>query len=159
MGVLCDEKQWTKLLDMVPDDDLRAQLAQRWAAPSCSSTPGEKWVELVESVDKIVAKGASNNKRNFSQGDQRKRNLIELRTCLQEIVFSYLYPRLDANVSKQRNHLLKSPFAVHPKTGRVCVPVDARAIEEFDPFTVPTLGQLQDELNKSDKAAGSGEKI
>jgi DNA primase small subunit len=63
-------------------------------------------------------------------------------------VFSYLYPRLDANVSKQRNHLLKSPFAVHPKTGRVCVPVNASRIEEFDPFTVPTLGQLQDELNK-----------
>jgi DNA primase small subunit len=109
----------------------------------------------------------------FSQNDERKRS-IGLRTCLQEIVFAYLYPRLDANVSKQRNHLLKSPFAVHPKTGkklyreittsfvlhiltmekikkkigRVCVPVDVKKVDEFDPFIVPTLGQLQEELNE-----------
>ena len=57
-------------------------------------------------------------------------------------------------MSKMQNHLLKSPFCVHPKTGRVCVPIDARKIEEFDPFTVPTLPQLMDELdlfNKNEK--------
>jgi DNA primase small subunit len=156
-GVLSEEKHWTKVLDMVPDDDLRSHLASKWASPSCGLSPREKWAELVQGVDKIIAKAAPNNKRlSQSNGDQRKRNLYELRTCIQEIVLSYLYPRLDANVSKQRNHLLKSPFAVHPKTGRVCVPVNAAAVEEFDPFTVPTLGQLQDELNNNTTKEGSG---
>ncbi|KAF8917907.1 DNA primase catalytic subunit [Mucidula mucida] len=74
-----------------------------------------------------------------------------LSAAMQDIVLQYTYPRLDAEVSKKRNHLLKAPFCVHPKTGRVCVPVDPAKVEEFDPETVPTVGQLLDELNRLNK--------
>ena len=47
-----------------------------------------------------------------------------------------------------QNHLLKSPFCVHPKTGRVCVPIQVESIEEFDPFEVPTLPRLMKELDE-----------
>lgn len=60
----------------------------------------------------------------------------------------HTYPRLDVNVSTHRNHLLKAPFAVHPKTGKVCVPlVDVSRAEEFDPDGVPTLETMLGEIN------------
>jgi len=58
---------------------------------------------------------------------------------LEEIMLQYAYPRLDINVTKGLNHLLKSPFCVHPKTGKVCLPFHPRAAEKFDPCSVPTL--------------------
>jgi DNA primase small subunit len=77
---------------------------------------------------------------------------------MEDVILQYTYPRIDAEVSKHRNHLLKSPFVVHPGTGRVCVPVNPAVAEEFDPETVPTVGQLLHELNgisaESDEAKG-----
>jgi len=97
-----------------------------------------------------------------------------------ELKFQLCYPRLDINVSKQLNHLLKSPFCVHPKTGtqpqitgivggstdanalsatfafvfagRVCVPIDPKRADEFDPTTVPTISDLLHELDSFDPA-------
>lgn len=44
--------------------------------------------------------------------------------------------------------------AVHPKTGRVCVPIDPAHVREFDPFVVPTLGQLARQIDHYDKEHG-----
>ncbi len=72
---------------------------------------------------------------------------------MQDIVLQYTYPRLDAEVSKHRNHLLKAPFCIHPKTGRVCVPVDPMTIDKFNPEKVPTAFQLIQELDSLPAAA------
>ncbi|XP_073939796.1 DNA primase small subunit isoform X3 [Castor canadensis] len=64
-----------------------------------------------------------------------------------EIMLQYCFPRLDINVSKGINHLLKSPFSVHPKTGRISVPIDLHKVDQFDPFTVPTISSVCRELD------------
>nr|XP_008539563.1 PREDICTED: DNA primase small subunit [Equus przewalskii] len=64
-----------------------------------------------------------------------------------EIMLQYCFPRLDINVSKGINHLLKSPFSVHPKTGRISVPIDLQKVDQFDPFAVPTISSICHELD------------
>ncbi|KAF0533393.1 DNA primase small subunit [Gigaspora margarita] len=71
----------------------------------------------------------------------------QLQICNLEIIFQYNYPRLDESVSKNVNHLLKSPFYVHPKIGRACVLIQPDDCENFDPFEVPTVSSLYQELN------------
>eukprot|EP01066_Platyproteum_vivax_P009739 Platyproteum_vivax@DN430_c0_g1_i2.p2 len=77
--------------------------------------------------------------------------------ALDEITLLYTYPRLDINVSKAMNHLLKAPFCVHPKSGRVCVPVmfsdeNDLSLGKFNPLNVPTLEELILELETGKKA-------
>lgn len=67
-----------------------------------------------------------------------------------ELVLQFTYPRLDINVSKTMNHLLKIPFVVHPKTGRFCVPI-------FDPDNfsfseVPTLADYVEDFERTGTA-------
>lgn len=54
---------------------------------------------------------------------------------------------MDIEVSKKLNHLLKSPFVVHPGTGRVCVPIDTKYLDDFNPLEVPTIQGLLSEID------------
>lgn len=69
-----------------------------------------------------------------------------LRANMMEIVFSYTFPRVDVEVTKGVNHLLKAPFCAHPKTGKICIPMDVHDIENFDPNNQPTLRTIHEEL-------------
>jgi len=51
----------------------------------------------------------------------------------------YAYPKLDEKVTTGLNHLLKSPFCVHPKSGRVAVPFSVAEVSTFDLEKVPRI--------------------
>ncbi|XP_058791181.1 DNA primase small subunit-like isoform X2 [Phymastichus coffea] len=66
---------------------------------------------------------------------------------IEEIKIQYVYPRIDLQVTHSLSHLLKSPFSIHPKTGIIGVPIDYTKIDEFDPFSLPTVAQLMDQID------------
>ncbi|XP_060620151.2 DNA primase small subunit [Anolis sagrei] len=110
-----------------------------------------------ESYEKVLALVPESVRENISSEFRKKnhdslqrwsilKKQIKQRTEW-EIMLQYCFPRLDINVSKGINHLLKSPFSVHPKTGRISVPIDLKKVDEFDPFAVPTISQLCHELD------------
>ncbi|KAI5190227.1 DNA primase small subunit [Nematocida minor] len=57
-------------------------------------------------------------------------------------LYDRLLPKLDVNVTKQTKHLLKSPFCIHPRTGRVCVPIDPAKLDALVLESIPTLSDL-----------------
>ncbi|XP_026116049.1 DNA primase small subunit-like [Carassius auratus] len=120
-----------------------------------------------ESVDKVLALLPDDIKKDLTIYYQEEKNPMKRweRLCTlvehkkssvkkggqyfdKEIMLQYCYPRLDVNVSKGVNHLLKSPFSIHPKTGRISVPIDLKELNTFDPFEVPTISLICEELER-----------
>lgn len=58
------------------------------------------------------------------------------------LVFFFTFPRLDANVTQSMNHLLKSPFSIHPKSGLLSLPIPRERFSAFPPSWVPSLKLL-----------------
>ena len=72
--------------------------------------------------------------------------------CLNEFMMLILYPRLDGNVTRQFNHLLKGPFCVHPETGYISVPLSIELMEKFSLDKIPKVDYLlYDDLINQDK--------
>ncbi|KAL4400747.1 p48 polypeptide of DNA primase [Malassezia pachydermatis] len=138
--------RWEVLLDLLPsmEKDAVSRLQTKWSQGSRSSV--QKWDDILETASK--------------SSDRVRPTWV---AALEDIVIQYTYPRIDAEVSKRQNHLLKSPFVVHPSTGRICVPLELAQIQSFDPQTgAPTVAQVLQELNNThmdtnDKESQRGE--
>lgn len=126
--ILENKESWDKILALVPEA-IHADLQQGFQ--KCHSSL-QRW----EHLKKTIAKHQNNTKND------KCAPWLEW-----EIMLQYCFPRLDINVSKGINHLLKSPFSVHPKTGRISVPINLQKVDQFDPFTVPTISSICRELD------------
>jgi DNA primase small subunit len=131
-------EQWAVLLQLLPSSEAEAieKLRSKWERASSRSSL-EKWQDVMECAQRA--------------GEYKSQRLW--RPCLEDIILQYTYPRIDAEVSKHLNHLLKSPFVVHPATGKVCVPLEPAKVFEFDPDAdCPTVAQLLRQLNSYEAA-------
>ncbi|KAF9559887.1 prim-pol domain-containing protein [Agrocybe pediades] len=131
------EDGYEELLKNIQDSSIASSLRKKWESNPIRSSQ-DKWNDLLKIVHK----------------QQHPPMWIA-----EDIILNYTYPRLDAEVSKHRNHLLKAPFCIHPSTGRVCVPLTVDMIENFDPVSVPTVHQLLKELDETGDAENQGKEI
>ena len=67
-----------------------------------------------------------------------------MRHRIDDMMLTYVWPRIDAGVSRHLNHLLKAPFVAHPKTGRVAVPVNTTDYFRFKPGDAPRRDTIHD---------------
>jgi len=130
-------KSMEQFLVYFPEESSREKLRRQW---SNSKTPEDRWRQFENEVKKV-----NNQKGKLSK------------PITEELILSHLYPRLDVHVTQAQNHLLKSPWVIHPKTGRVCVPFDPHRCEDFNPETVPTVQDLFTEYNNASSKMESNE--
>ena len=151
-NILRDQDPWATpkgadtLLALLPNKTLVDSLKAEWATTERSSA--QRWADI-RTVNLGTSKRSTTNRKAEDK----------IRESMEDVLLEYTYPRIDVNVSKGLNHLLKSPFVIHPGTGRVCVPIDTARLHEFDPLGVPTVHGLLREIDEYGGGEEGGEKV
>ena len=106
----------------------------------------KKSSQKLNEIKDILLKNKKDTKKDAKNNPSE---LLDL--CINDFKLNILYPRLDINVSTHINHLLKSPFCIHPKTGLVAVPLSEEDIMTFNIGNIPRLDQLIDDFKNNKK--------
>ena len=100
------------------------------------------WSLVNETMSFPAGKRASHLKEHVRKSVERMPTLdgqIWMQDRFVSAAVTYVWPKLDEAVTTHTNHLVKSPFSVHGKTGRVALFVPEDSIWSFSPQNVPCL--------------------
>ncbi|GLG98638.1 DNA primase small subunit [Gryllus bimaculatus] len=137
--ILGTPRKMAKFLNVIEDEDLK-EVQDKFFEHRCSR---DRWFAFMEYIKELQDTG--NLKRVH-------KHIVE------EIMIQYLYPRLDSNVSKSVNHLLKCPFSVHADTGKIAIPFDPKDVDNFNPLKVPNVELLLNEITELKRESFSTQK-
>ncbi|CAJ0961390.1 unnamed protein product, partial [Mesorhabditis belari] len=149
------EQQWLSdsrldfLLQQIEDEEVVGQITK-----SFKLKDSERWDYLLKKFDEETR--VAHNAKTGASIDPPPA------TCenfLKWFVLYHCYPRLDVNVSTGMNHLLKSPFCVHPATGNIAVPLNPKKIHEFDVTQAPRVDQLLKQLRENGQNSAENRRI
>uniref|UniRef100_A0A914EH03 DNA primase n=1 Tax=Acrobeloides nanus TaxID=290746 RepID=A0A914EH03_9BILA len=152
-----NESKWEPILKICDDLQTRDEINAQFSAINDDDAKGslslKRWRILKRRFDeKFRAKLEKSGEKLLPPP------VPECKNFLKAFVLLYAYPRLDVNVSTGINHLLKSPFCIHPSTGNVAVPVNPKTIERFKISDVPRVDKLVTELKKVVKSSEDTDK-
>ncbi|XP_071451336.1 DNA primase small subunit isoform X2 [Hetaerina americana] len=137
--IFSGEKGLEKLLYMIDEPAFLEEVKQHLNRAGSSANSTTRWG---------IVSAAVSQKKNKGGG---KRGGIYDALFEEEMVLRYLMPRLDEHVTTGMGHLLKAPFCIHPKTGRLAMPINPKAVDKFDPNkSPPTITQLLREIDEFD---------
>lgn len=122
---------------------LKEKVEGRWYR-SRGSPPKEMFGEMEE---EIVRFEMSLTVEDYGAGRQPDSKMHRISFIEEEIMLSFLYPRMDYNVSTMQNHLLKLPFSVHPSSKRISIPLFKRQMRDFDPEKCVKIEDLLKDLD------------
>ncbi|VDK66762.1 unnamed protein product [Cylicostephanus goldi] len=164
LSILVIEQGWLELdnalavLKHCEDPDLQATLREQFQEVD---SVDKRWQLLKRRFDDKYRREMTQAKQVVPEyHEQKQRYFLQSvsgpsKNFLRWFVLWHAYPRLDVNVSTGKffsnignidnkfrtglNHLLKSPFCIHPKTGNVAVPLDVSKIGNFDVKSCPRV--------------------
>ncbi|XP_026675332.1 DNA primase small subunit-like isoform X2 [Ceratina calcarata] len=135
--ILGTNERLAKFLNVIYDAEDREALRSQMETLETSS---QRWNTFVCYIENLL--------------DKTKKEHHKYTYLIDEIMLQYTYPRMDIKVTETMNHLLKGPFCVHPKTGKISVPFSISTVDEFSTDNVPTIEILTEEMTKIDLEEG-----
>lgn len=126
-NILADQLMIDICLSLIPCNTTQAIVKNKMGSNSVAN-----WNIIHQQIEIAADRAKLKNCLSFAR---------KLTNAPKEMMIYAVTPRVDEQVARV-DHLVKTPFSIHPGTMRVCVPIGLDNIDKFQPEDAPTLDQV-----------------